>query len=119
MKKPLLNSGLFTLFSLLLLSLQTNAQTAGDFRSKASVNGNWGDTLSWEIYDGSAWVDTSLVPGDSANANVLIQDGTTIHLKKTPAKAIGILIVGQGSSGALILDSVNMNITVNGATTIV
>src|SRR3954463_12174209 len=88
--KPLL------LLSFCVIVISANAQV--DFRSKAGVNGNWSDTLSWEVYDtaSTSWVAASLVPGDSLNRNVLIQDGTTIHLRKSPLKAIANLTVGQG-----------------------
>src|SRR5258708_3632903 len=99
-------------------ALTMHAQVAGDFRSKATVDGKWSDTLSWEIYNGTSWVDSSLTPGDSANVNVLIQDGTVIHIKKTPVKAVNKLTVGQGSSGILDFDSINCNLTVSGATVI-
>ena len=47
-------TGLCLLFSL-LLATQTNAQTAGDYRSAAPVF-NWTTTGSWERYNGSTWV---------------------------------------------------------------
>ena len=54
---------------LLLGAVGANAQTAGDYRSKNAA-GNWEQPTSWEVYDGSSWINASVAP-DNTNANTI------------------------------------------------
>lgn len=53
------------------------ADAVGDYRSKAS--GNWGDTSSWERYNGSAWVDAPVSP-TNADGVITIRNGHTVAI---------------------------------------
>ncbi|TAL07403.1 MAG: hypothetical protein EPO07_00245 [Verrucomicrobia bacterium] len=67
-----LSFGRLLTLSVLTLSLQVFAQTAGDFRSVAS--GNWNAVATWERFDGSSW-QANFFP-TNANAGVItIQSG--------------------------------------------
>lgn len=78
-------SFLFILMTLLGFNVQ--AQNFGDFQSKAT--GSWTAPTTWQIYDGSGWVDaTTEIPEQSESLyNVTILTG---H----------IVTVDQGASGA-------------------
>jgi len=78
-------SFLFILMTLLGFNVQ--AQNFGDFQSKAT--GLWSSPTTWQIYDGSGWVDaTTEIPEQSESLyNVTILTG---H----------IVTVDQGASGA-------------------
>src|SRR5258708_11053858 len=86
----------FSLLSLLALVLFVNvsAQSVGDFRSMASASHNWNDTLSWQVWNGTAWVGASTIPGAAANANVTIADSDTINVNITPVNALDSLTIG-------------------------
>ncbi|UCS94501.1 T9SS type A sorting domain-containing protein [Echinicola marina] len=59
-----------------ILSLNTYAQSAGDYRTISS--GDFDNVLIWEVYDGSQWVSAITKPG--INAAVYIEDGHEVVL---------------------------------------
>ena len=86
----------------ILQSVTGLAQTAGDYRTHQS--GNWNDVNTWEMYNGSTWVNpVSLIP-DSTNvpaANVItILSGHTVTFIATDT--LRNVVVNQGGT---LLDS--------------
>jgi hypothetical protein len=56
--------------------LKSVAQSTGDFRSKTS--GQWGNTSTWEIFDGAIWNAAGSLP--TSSTSVWIQDGNEVTL---------------------------------------
>ncbi len=61
----------------LLFSLHTQAQSSGDYRSKAS--GNWGSASTWQSFNGSSWVNASSTPTYS-NGSITIQGTDSVWI---------------------------------------
>ncbi|MEP7169088.1 MAG: hypothetical protein ABI855_06915, partial [Bacteroidota bacterium] len=107
---------------LLLLSLSSMAQVAGDYRSLTS--GNWNVNTTWERYDGASWLSATAgqTPGVAAGASVLVRDAHTITLTASPTNALAGLVVGEGVSGVLqyhnSFTAVTLTIALGGTTTI-
>ncbi|MDF2454546.1 MAG: thrombospondin type 3 repeat family [Cytophagaceae bacterium] len=60
------------------------SQVTGDYRSKAS--GDWANTSTWEVYNGSAWVNATAVPdgtNESDANNVYLEAGYTVTMSAT------------------------------------
>ena len=59
------------------------ADVTGDFRSKGVGPAPWDSASSWEVYNGSTWVNATSYPGQSAGTySVTIQTGHTITITK-------------------------------------
>lgn len=68
---------------------------AGDFRSVAGSNLSYTASSTWQTYNGSSWVTASSAP--TANANVLIQSGSTVVLNTSQSgTALKNLTVSAG-----------------------
>lgn len=95
---------------------------ADQFRS--SGTGNWGTNGTWQISTngGSTWAAATRTPGSAANDTVLIRNGHTVTLNVSPANALAILTIGEGTSGALSIGgqiiSVNGSVTANNGATV-
>ncbi|RCK71587.1 MAG: Type IV fimbrial biogenesis protein PilY1 [Ignavibacteriae bacterium] len=61
--------------AILLLSNISLAQNVGDYRSKTT--GNWGDASTWQVYDGTNWIDATNPP-DGTSGTITIQVGHTV-----------------------------------------
>jgi len=71
---------LIFLSAVLLSSASSNAQSAGDYRSKTGVNpGLWSAVSTWETFDGTSWVAAVATP-TSADGVITIQTGDSIIL---------------------------------------
>ncbi len=69
----------------------TLSATTGDYRSTQS--GKWGSASNWQRYNGSTWVNATLVP-DADNANVItIQSGHRITFTSSLAFFVDQVIV--------------------------
>ena len=75
------------------------AQVTGDYRSKAT--GNWSSSGTWQIYNGSSWVNATSYPGQNSNVpTVTIGSGNTITLNvDITSYTIDQLIIGDQSGG--------------------
>ena|GEM_PF-2392337 len=85
---------LFATFSLPLFS-----QVTGDYRSKAT--GNWGSSSTWQMYNGTSWINASSYPGQNSNVGtVTIGSGNTVTLNvDITSYIIDKLIIGDESGG--------------------
>lgn len=69
---------LITLSCIALTTIVTNAQTTGDYRTKAS--GNWNDyTNVWQRFNGNNWVNATNYP-TSSDGKITILDGNTVTI---------------------------------------
>ncbi|MCD4734893.1 MAG: T9SS type A sorting domain-containing protein [Bacteroidales bacterium] len=75
-------AGFFLVFS-------SYAQNAGDYRTKSS--GKWKNKNSWEIYNGSSWVNASVYPSDR-NATITIRSGHTIELDANRPEVFDLIV---------------------------
>jgi hypothetical protein len=84
---------------LFLLCLPVAAQVTGDYRSKAT--GNWNSASTWQIYNGSSWVNSTTYPGQNSNVGtVTIGSGNTVTLNvNIVTYTINKLIIGNQSGG--------------------
>ncbi|MBE7170137.1 MAG: T9SS type A sorting domain-containing protein [Williamsia sp.] len=83
----------FLAIVMILSALAAQAQTTGDYRSKAT--GNWSDTTVWERFDGTGWQATSRYPS-SSDGVIEIQAAHTITVT-TPTTADQILVDAGGT----------------------
>jgi len=68
---------------------------AGDFRSVAGSNLSYSASSTWQTYNGSSWIMATSAP--TANANVLIQSGSTVVLNTSQSgTALKNLTVSAG-----------------------
>ncbi|MFC5980543.1 PA14 domain-containing protein, partial [Flavobacterium salmonis] len=113
MKKTLLKSRVLAtvlFFTVFLFGNTVFGQTTGDYRSVGT--GNWTTLSSWQYYNGTSWVAATSYPGQSAGTTktVTIRDTHSITLNTNITNSFTSLVIGNGSSGKLI---VNGTITVN------
>ena len=82
-----------------VLSFPLLAQVTGDYRSKAT--GNWGSSSTWQMYNGTAWVNATSYPGQNSNVGtVTIGSGNTVTLNvDITSYIIDKLIIGDESGG--------------------
>ena len=75
------------------------AQVTGDYRSKGT--GNWSSAGTWEIYNGSIWVNATTYPGQNSNVGtVTIGSGNTVTLNvDITSYTINKLIIGDKTGG--------------------
>lgn len=71
---------IFRLFVLLFIaSTISMAQAPGDFRTK--INGEWTAISTWETFNGSTWVNSTVYPGqNTGNYSVTIKFGNTVSI---------------------------------------
>ncbi len=83
----------------LVVGFPVLAQVTGDYRSKAT--GNWNSSTTWQIYNGSSWVNATSYPGQNSNvATVTIGSGNTVTLNvNITSYTIDQLIIGDQSGG--------------------
>ncbi len=96
MRKITLNLMVLTLST--LFSFTSFTQNIGDYRSKN--NGNWNDSNTWEIFNGTSWVNAtnppneSLIPFITLNHTVSITDSISIsgstNVQITPSATLNI-----------------------------
>ncbi len=75
------------------------AQVTGDYRSKTT--GNWSSSGTWQMFNGSSWVNATSYPGQNSNvATVTIGSGNTVTLNvNMTSYTIDKLIIGDQSGG--------------------
>lgn len=103
--------------SLLLLfftGLLLCAQTAGDYRSLSGGTLGaplpWASASSWQVYDGSAWVNAASYPGQTGTSNaytVTVQKDSYISITGSATYSFGTLNV----YGVLVLRNTSGNTT--------
>ncbi len=83
----------------LVVSFPMLAQVTGDYRSKAT--GNWSSASTWQIYNGTSWVNATSYPGQNSNVStVTIGSGNTVTLNvDITSYTIDKLIIGDQSGG--------------------
>ena len=91
----------------MLFSLPLLAQVTGDYRSNA--NGNWGSASTWQMYNGTIWVNATTYPGQNSNVDtVTIGSGNTVTLNvDITTYTIDKLIIGDQSGGNDVLSLPN------------
>ncbi|MGY8916071.1 MAG: hypothetical protein ACKVJF_13445, partial [Flavobacteriales bacterium] len=82
---------------LLLFGLPLLAQVTGDYKSKAT--GLWSNSSTWQIYNGTTWVNATTYPGQNSNVGtVTIGSGNTVTLNvNITSYTINKLIIGDRS----------------------
>nr|WP_319401628.1 hypothetical protein [uncultured Carboxylicivirga sp.] len=97
-----------------LFTIVVTAQNSGDYRT-LGAGGNWNNTNTWEVYDGSTWVNAPDYPGQLAVSGlVTILNGASVTLNVSPANVIGDLVV----EGSFTTDGNDRIFTVDGDLTI-
>ena len=76
LSKKSLHIAFLIVLSSLINFKNVSAQATGDFRSKTS--GQWGNTSTWEIFDGAIWNAAGSLP--TSSTSVWIQDGNEVTL---------------------------------------
>src|SRR6185369_17821483 len=84
--------------ALVMGSLTSNAQSAGDYRTASS--GSWTTTSIWESYNGASWVAAGHYP-TFADGVISIRNGHSINvfgvtIDQTVIESGGLLTVPQG-----------------------
>ena len=75
---------LIAVTTLFLGSTLAVAQDPGDFQSK-TTGSSWKSASSWQVYNGTIFVDSTIVPGDTLHT-ITIVNGSTISLDTTGLK---------------------------------
>jgi len=78
---------MLTLAFMLTIFSYVSAQTAGDFRTKAS--GNWSSSAIWERYNGSTWGPVGTPPTGAETTTVLAVDSVYVNV---PVSISGSLV---------------------------
>ena len=73
---------------LLFITVGSNAQVAGDYRTKAT--GNWTTISIWERFNGTAWVAALSLPAQTND--VTIQSGNTVTLDVSPQNVKSLFV---------------------------
>ena len=114
-------SKIFYVYIVIILLFQVaSAQSSGDYRSKQS--GNWEDASSWEIYNGSSWINASNSP-DSSSGNISILSSHTITINSNiianqlTVNGNSNLVVSNGSSLEIKSNDIGTTFTINGTLT--
>ena len=84
-------------------TLETQAQSKGDYRSVQNTSGNsyvlWSNTGSWEYYNGSIWKAATDYPGEKKTAGTVTMRSTHYCLiDVSPAHAISNLVLQSGTA---------------------
>lgn len=81
------------------MGLPMLAQVTGDYRSKGT--GDWSSSATWEIYNGSIWVNATSYPGQNSNVGtVTIGSGNIVTLNvNITTYTINELIIGDSTGG--------------------
>jgi flagellar hook capping protein FlgD len=109
----------FLAATIILVSGIVSAQSAGDFRSHTS--GDWGNTATWERYNGSSWVTpaptipdtlglTTIRTGDS----VVVTDSVKTYVGNSTIQAGAVVTVVGKTDSTVTLNVANGTMTVNG-----
>jgi len=78
---------------IILINSTASAQVIGDYQSKAS--GDWADDSMWQIYNGTSWVDSSIVPtGSSGTITIRSADTITIGVALTISNGTSVIVNG-------------------------
>jgi hypothetical protein len=90
---------------IVLSSLFSNAQTAGDYRSAA--NGNWNAIATWEVFTGTAFVASTVAP-TSTDGVITIKTGHTVTVSSS-------IITDQTivEAGATLIQNADINLANN------
>jgi hypothetical protein len=103
---------------MILCAALAQAQVAGDLQSKAS--GNWGVTSTWQIFNGTEWVDsTGFTPG--ATRSVFIRNSHIVTLESSGKNFYNMTIDagGQLISGTSIPTGSPEYVRANGPSVII
>ncbi|MFN3755817.1 MAG: T9SS sorting signal type C domain-containing protein [Flavobacterium sp.] len=105
-------------FIVLFSSFGLSAQNVGDFRTKAAGPAAWNNAASWEVFNGTAWVNATNYPGQIAGSyNVLVQGGHTIQNPNTPNNFGAVTVTGIISltqpNGVYYLNASSVHVTQN------
>jgi hypothetical protein len=102
MKK--IDTMMFALALMLILSTALMAQSTGDYRTRSS--GNWGNAQIWERYNGTAWAAVATPPTGAETITVRSADSVFVNV----ATSITGTLVNQG----IVEPSTNLSIANNG-----
>jgi hypothetical protein len=69
---------IFVCFLVLISSLPLAAQSAGDYQTQDS--GDWSNAQIWQVYTGSAWVNTGTAPDGSQTITILSADSVFVDV---------------------------------------
>ncbi|WP_366187132.1 HYR domain-containing protein [Flavobacterium ovatum] len=109
----------FLIIILFLSFLISYSQVTGDFRSKSPTNTNWTAIASWETYNGSAWVNATVYPGQNAGSytvTILTGDIITIATNLTTTTMGQVIVYGTlnlspaGSPNTITLSTTTLDI---------
>jgi hypothetical protein len=104
---------LVSIFIIILTSTSSlMGQTTGDFRSAQS--GNWGDVLTWQTWNGSAWIAAASTPDSISSVAVTIVSPHNVTIAATVA--VRNVTVNTGATITANGDSVILYITQEGMT---
>jgi hypothetical protein len=93
------SAGTKKIFKSIAMSLQaliigiTAAQSTGDYRS--AETGNWTDASTWEVYNGTSWISSTVYP-DNKDSAVTVRSGHIITFNSSNIST-GRLLVEEGA----------------------
>lgn len=93
-----------------LLTVTDDLPVAGDYRSAAT--GNWGNTSTWQRFNGSSWVVAAAIPTSSTAGTIRIRSGHNV----TVASAVTVDQVVVLAGGQLTVGGATLTVA-NGAGT--
>lgn len=113
-----MRTSLLTLF-LVVLSFGLFAQNVGDFRSRQTGPTAWNSTTTWQVFNGSTWVNTTAYPGQTAGTySVLIRPGHIITNPTMPTN-LGAVTMGTVTVSGVLRLTGNADYTLRTAALIV
>jgi hypothetical protein len=104
------------LIGLIFVTFGIRAQNTGDFRTKNTGPNVWNDANSWQVFNGTIWVDATTFPGQNAGTyNVLVQAGHVVTNPNTPNAFGPIIIDGTlrltQNNGVFFLSTSSLTVT--------
>lgn len=104
MKKLLRLALIITFLGLFFFQNQLFSQIVGEYRSKTT--GGWSSSLSWEVFNGSTWVDATEPPDHASIASIrnghTIYVGSQIDAWRLTVDVGGILNIGYSTDRGIL-----------------